>query len=283
VARIRTIKPEFFDDPKIGRLSPVVRLCFIGLLTQADREGRIEDEPDRLKVRILPFDALNMDVVLRDLSSAGVIVRYECDGKRVIQVKNFEKHQRPHPKEAPSLLPKPAVKRNGKPRKETASREKDSTSRVDTGVLDTGVLDTGVLQVGTSPDGDDFAAFWDAWPDGHRVTKKQAVEQWGRLSAADRETVLTEVRWRVLHDATWQAPREDGRWAIPHPFRYLRDRRFTDARNSTTPAHSGTTARPAPVYVSDDWCQHDPPCNSREWHVVRLAGESDPPNPEAAT
>ena len=36
MARIRTIKPEFFDDPKIGRLSPLARLAFIGLLTQSD-------------------------------------------------------------------------------------------------------------------------------------------------------------------------------------------------------------------------------------------------------
>jgi hypothetical protein len=265
VARIRTIKPEFFDDPKIGRLSQASRLCFIGLLTQADREGRIEDEPARLKVRILPYDDLEMDAVLADLCVAGVILRYEASGKRVIQIRTFEKHQRPHPKEAPSLLPKPAVKRNGKPRKETASREKDSTSRVDTGVLDTGSLDTGVLEAGTSPHGDGFAAFWDAWPDGHRVTKKQAVEQWSRLSGPDRETALAEVHWRVLHDAAWQGPREDGHWAIPHPFRYLRDRRFTDA-HSPAPRMA---ARPTPTYPDDDWCDHDPPCNSREWHAVR--------------
>ena len=125
MARIRTIKPEFFDDPKIGRLSPLARLAFIGLLTQSDSAGRVEDEPERLKVRVLPYDDTDMDAILSELARVGVIVRYEADTTRVIQVTNFGKHQRPHPKEAPSLLPELAVKKHGKPRKNTASREKD--------------------------------------------------------------------------------------------------------------------------------------------------------------
>ena len=129
-------------------------------------------------------------------------------------------------------------------------------------------LDQLATLAGAPPPG--FAAFWDAWPNGHRVTKKQAVEQWTRLSASDRETALTEVRWRVEHDAAWQAPREDGRWAIPHPFRYLRDRRFADARNNAPPAPArAATAHPMPHYDAD-WCQHDPPCGSREWHAVKM-------------
>jgi hypothetical protein len=31
-----------------------------------------------------------------------------------------------------------------------------------------------------------------------------------------------------------------------------------------------TTAAPTPIY-DDDWCDHDPPCNSREWHNVKIA------------
>jgi hypothetical protein len=31
----------------------------------------------------------------------------------------------------------------------------------------------------------------------------------------------------------------------------------------------GRSAAPTPVYAPDDWCDHDPPCNSREWHAVR--------------
>ena len=126
------------------------------------------------------------------------------------------------------------------------------------------------VQTGAAAPSEGFDVFWQAWPEGHRVTKKQAIEQWARMSAPDRAAALVEVHWRVRHDLTWQRPCDDGRWAIPHPFRYLRDRRFTDSRNSSTPAQPAAKVRPPPRYDDDDWCDHDPPCNSREWHAVRI-------------
>ena len=129
MARIRTIKPEFFDDPGVGRLVPVARLLFIGLWTQADSAGRLKDEPVRLKVRLAPYDNVDVDALLTELEAAGLIQRYEAANERVIQIVTFSKHQRPHPKEPPSVLPAPVVKKNGTPGKETARREKDRTSR----------------------------------------------------------------------------------------------------------------------------------------------------------
>lgn len=86
-----------------------------------------------------------------------------------------------------------------------------------------------------APAVEDFDAFWEAWPAGHRVNRKQAAEQWRKLPAEDRVSALQAVKWRVDHDTAWQGPREDGRWAIPHPFRYLRDQRFTDAQLMVLP------------------------------------------------
>jgi hypothetical protein len=239
MARIRTIKPEFFDDPGLGRLVPTARLLFIGLWTQCDRAGRLEDEPTRLKVRLAPYDDVNVDALLADLVAADLIYRYEACGKRVIQVVTFEKHQRPHPKEPPSLLPELTMKKNGKPGKETASREKDRTSRVDLGRegdLGSGNGEgerKGRGRADALPVADDFEAFWLAWPSGHRVNRKQAVEQWQKLTEADRALAIDTVGWRVGHDTAWQGPKADGQWAIPHPFRFLRDRRFTDARHDS--------------------------------------------------
>ena len=64
MARIRTIKPEFFDDEDIAAMSFQARLAFIGLWLQADREGRLKDRPMRLKARIFPFDDVDMDGIL---------------------------------------------------------------------------------------------------------------------------------------------------------------------------------------------------------------------------
>ena len=41
MARIRTIKPEFFTSDDICALSPLARLLYVGLWCEADREGRL--------------------------------------------------------------------------------------------------------------------------------------------------------------------------------------------------------------------------------------------------
>lgn len=105
MARIRGIKPDFFDDPVICDLSAEAALVFIGLWPQADRAGRLLDEPRRLKIRIRPMSKCDMNAILDELADAGLIIRYHVDGVALIQVKNFEKHQRPHHQEPSSVLP----------------------------------------------------------------------------------------------------------------------------------------------------------------------------------
>jgi hypothetical protein len=107
MARIRSIKPEFFDDEELCALSPWHRLCFAGLWTQADRDGRLEDRPKRLKTKIFPYDDLDMEGLLVGLASAGFILRYEAGGRAYVQVLNFLRHQLPSRDEPPSELPMP--------------------------------------------------------------------------------------------------------------------------------------------------------------------------------
>ncbi len=94
MARIRTIKPELFLHEELAELPIYARMLFIGLFTQADRRGRLEDRPKRLKAVLFPYDDVDIDNLLNSLHSAGVIVRYVADGLKLIQVTNFEKHQR---------------------------------------------------------------------------------------------------------------------------------------------------------------------------------------------
>tara|TARA_R110000787_G_scaffold250297_1_gene355930 strand:+ start:10195 stop:10974 length:780 start_codon:yes stop_codon:yes gene_type:complete len=112
--RTRSIKPEFFDDPDIGDLSPFARLLFIGLWVQADREGRLVDDHRRLKIRLLPFDDVDVEGLLAELSSKGMILRYQDSaGVSLIWVCRFLKHQRPHIKENASVLT-PCTEKPGK-------------------------------------------------------------------------------------------------------------------------------------------------------------------------
>ena len=137
MARIRMIKPEFFDDPDVASLSLAARIFFIGLWTQADKEGRLVDDMRRLKVRIFPYDNIDVEGLAVELHGKDMIRRYEDgNGHGFIWVRNFTKHQRPHPKEPASLIPpcdESAVKRNGEPCKETAKPSESGVLILDSG------------------------------------------------------------------------------------------------------------------------------------------------------
>jgi hypothetical protein len=111
VARIRSIKPEFFTDADICDLSPMHRLLFAGLWCHADRAGRLEDRPRELKAKLFPYDACDVDAMLWDLATAknglGFIARYQVGHKRYIECRNFPKHQHPHRDEKASTMPAP--------------------------------------------------------------------------------------------------------------------------------------------------------------------------------
>jgi hypothetical protein len=92
--RIRTVKPELFFDVELGEVSIPARFLFIGLFTQADRRGRLEDSPKKIKANIFPYDErVNVDAMLNELSKK-FIIRYEISGRKYIQIMTFEKNQR---------------------------------------------------------------------------------------------------------------------------------------------------------------------------------------------
>lgn len=103
--RIRSIKPEFFQDEDLAQLATTDRLVFIGILTQADREGRLEDRPARLKVQILPYDQIDIRPIIDRLVAARFLIRYSYENRSYLQIRTFKKHQRPHHTEQHSVLP----------------------------------------------------------------------------------------------------------------------------------------------------------------------------------
>lgn len=105
--RARNIKPGFFKNEQLPDCDPLARLLFIGLWCMADRRGRMEDRPKKIKIEILPCDNCDVETLLDQLQRCGFIYRYEVNGWRYIQVVNFEKHQHPHHKEPDSALPAP--------------------------------------------------------------------------------------------------------------------------------------------------------------------------------
>ncbi len=105
MSRLRTLKPGFFLNEQLAEIEPLGRLLFEGLWCIADREGRLEDRPRKIKAETLPYDDADVDRLLGELAVRGFIHRYEVDGNGYIQIVNFKKHQRPHSREAASTIP----------------------------------------------------------------------------------------------------------------------------------------------------------------------------------
>ncbi|SFI76023.1 hypothetical protein [Nitrosomonas sp. Nm34] len=105
MARSRNIKPGFYTNEDLVECSFAARLLFPGLWMLADREGRLEDRPKRIKMSIFPADNVNIDELLYELEIRGFIKRYTADGKKVISIPAFHEHQSPHGKEQDSVLP----------------------------------------------------------------------------------------------------------------------------------------------------------------------------------
>lgn len=107
MARIRTIKPDFFTSEDIVGLSPLARLLYIATWMEADREGRMIWRPGTLKLRYLPGDDCDVLTLAQELIDAGLIVLYEADGAELACIPSFTRHQVINNRETPSCLPEP--------------------------------------------------------------------------------------------------------------------------------------------------------------------------------
>ena len=105
MARARNIKPALFTNEILGVGHPLCTLLFQGLWLLADKEGRLEDRPMRIKAEIFPYREADVDAMLHWLAHKGFVVRYTAIGKDFIEVVNFTKHQNPHKNEKDSEIP----------------------------------------------------------------------------------------------------------------------------------------------------------------------------------
>lgn len=105
MARIRTIKQDLYLDEELAGSSIAARYLFPGLWTLADREGRLEDRPLRIKAQLYPYDDVDVSALLDELELCKAILRYKINSRKYIQIRTFSKHQRVNCKEQPSTIP----------------------------------------------------------------------------------------------------------------------------------------------------------------------------------
>jgi hypothetical protein len=120
MARIRTIKPEFFRHEELYEAEKEsglpLRVAFAGLFTVADREGRFKWKPKHLKFDVLPWDDLDFENVLINLVDYGFVVKYSVEGKDYGYIPGFTAHQVINNKESKSVLPEPTNENTRIPR-----------------------------------------------------------------------------------------------------------------------------------------------------------------------
>lgn len=111
MARIRSIKPEFFRHVELYEAEKAsglpLRIAFAGLWTVADREGRFKWRPRVLALDVLPFDEIDFADVLDALAEHGFIVKYEVDGEAFGLIPSFATHQHVNQREPASSIPPP--------------------------------------------------------------------------------------------------------------------------------------------------------------------------------
>lgn len=109
MARRRMIDPNFWESEDVSELSFFARLLFIGLVSQADDEGKGKANANYIKSLVFPYDDVRVAEVekaLSEISQKTSVILYTVDGKRYYKFKNWDKWQtinRPQP----STLPNP--------------------------------------------------------------------------------------------------------------------------------------------------------------------------------
>lgn len=232
--RIRQLKPSFFLDEDLAECSPWARLLFQGLWTLADSKGRLEDRPTWIRVQVFPYDHLethrvSIDGLLSELANprkskpGSFISRYVVGGRGYIQIVNFLKHQKVHPKEPPSEIPDAPVvvsiagKKHGKPGKNTAKRGepgKETAGIPDSGFL---VLGSGERNLGSGGVTVPVTAVPVSWTreaiDDHRELKgHMPPKSEGRIPAA-LKALVDEYGWPRVRPP-WRA------WLVSSDARY---------------------------------------------------------------
>jgi uncharacterized phage protein (TIGR02220 family) len=93
MARIRSIKPDFWTDEKIVELPYEVRLFFIGSWNFADDSGNLQRSAKKLKMQIFPADVIDCEPLIQTLIDAGLFIEYSVNDETFLHIKGFREHQ----------------------------------------------------------------------------------------------------------------------------------------------------------------------------------------------
>lgn len=215
MARIRTIKPEFWRDEALASVSPEACLLGLGLLNHCDDEGYFNANPKLVESDIFPLRELKSKttVLLQELCKIGYLVVFQgSDGKTYGCIKNFHKHQVIN--------------------KKTSSKIKHLCELPHDYGSDAVVLPMGKERKGKeqSESYDSlFGRFYEAYP---KKVAKAAAQKAFRSCNPDESLLQTMLEALRLQSESpdWQ---KDGGKYIPNPATWLNGERWKDQLSSS--------------------------------------------------
>ena len=196
MARIRTIKPEFFTSEDITSLTPLARLFYVSLWCEADRDGRISWRPVTLKQRYLPADSVSIDALAGELISSGLVILYEIEGKTYAEIPSFKNHQVINNRESESILParvkvaSPRVKAEGrKGREGKEGKGRDSTEPQSASMLENSVIQIPLVDQTEHPITQSQIDEWsESFPAVDVIQQLRSMRQWCIAHPSRRKT-----------------------------------------------------------------------------------------------
>lgn len=251
--RARSIKPGFFKNENLAKAGIEASYLFIGLWCLADRNGVLEDRPERIAVEVFPYNRkIDVEGLIVKLMQNGFIERFFDASntnkaltndihQRYIKILNFEKHQRPHPNE-PELYPVSGtlvtkescnvITKNFLSRQEITN----CPSSLNPSSLNPESLSTSPKAM----DRDSFKKFWDLYP--RKIGKGAAEKSWIKIDPRLESEIMSAVS-KQRSCEQWKDPK-----FIPHPATWLNQRRWEDQLEATA---NGNDAQFAQKVIED--------------------------------
>ena len=208
MSRARNIKPGFFKNELLVELPFEYRLLFVGLWTMADRDGRLEDRPTKIRMELFPADAVDVNAGLQALHDAGFVLRYEADGRRLVQVLAWEKHQNPHMKEAKSTLPAPGEHGASTVQAPTEAIASPADSLIPDSLIPE--KEQGAQKPARQPRGKRFQDWIDSLNGEMAIPADDPVYRWGDETGIPDD--FLELAWLAFEDRYRQEPKRYDDW-----------------------------------------------------------------------
>ncbi|MER7953887.1 hypothetical protein [Streptomyces sp. NPDC096030] len=249
MARIRSIKPEFFTSLTIADLRLSARLQFIGLWTYVDDNGVGLADPRLIRAAIWPLEE-DPEVLqrtredLQSLHAARLVTLYEASGKALLTVNNWSEHQKvSHPRKPRYPRPEDVRQRQEPPTDldsceppedsgeapedfqrtpESLRPEQGAGSREQGAGKKTPSPPSGTS--GSGEPGPVFDEFWTLYP--RKAGKSEAAKAWVKATAAgaDSSSLLAAAKAHADYHLAVKTEQQ----FIPHASTWLNQKRYED-------------------------------------------------------